>query len=262
MSRQHKGIALITGASSGIGAEFARQLAARGHDLVLVARRKDRLDSLAEELSAANGIKAEVIEADLSKSTGVATAVKRLKQGDIALLVNNAGFGTNGQFADLPIGREAEEIDLNVKALTLLSHAALKPMIEKKHGTIINVGSVGSFQPVPHMATYAATKAYVLSFTEALHEEARAHGVNVTCLCPGIVKTEFQQTANVDQDKVPKIGVLPPEKVVAAALKGASRGRAIVVPGGMNQASVGLTKFAPRFLIRRVSGSMFKDVSA
>ena len=259
MSSDSKGIALVTGASSGIGAEFARQIAGRGYNLVLVARRKDRLDALAEELSVANGIETEVIEADLSKSTGVAAVVKRLKEGDITLLVNNAGFGTNGQFADLPIGRETEEIDLNVKALTLLSHAALKPMIDKKRGTIINVGSVGSFEPVPHMATYAATKAYVLSFTEALHEEARPHGVRVTCLCPGVVKTEFQQTAGVNENKLPNIGVLPPEKVVAAALRGAARGRAIVVPGGMNQATVGLTKFAPRFLVRRISGSMFKD---
>ena len=135
-------------------------------------------------------------------------------------------------------------------------------MIGKKRGTIINLGSVGSFEPVPHMATYAATKAYVLSFTEALHEEARPYGVSVTCLCPGVVKTEFQETAKLNGDKLPSVGVLTPEKVVAAALRGAASGRAIVVPGGMNQASVGLMKFAPRFLVRRVTGSMFKKTTA
>jgi short-subunit dehydrogenase len=262
MSNGNKRVALVTGASSGIGAEFARQLAGRGYDLVLVARRKDRLDAVAEEVSAANGVQTEVIEADLSKKAGVASVVERLNQGDITVLVNNAGFGTAGEFARLPIGREMEEIDLNIGALTKLSHGALAPMIEKKHGTIINVGSTGSFQPVPNMASYAATKAYVLSFSEALHEEARPHGVTVTCLCPGVVMTEFQQVAKVDAEKIPSMGVLTPDKVVAAALKGAARGKAIVVPGGMNQAGVGLAKFAPRFLTRKVSGSMFKDVGA
>ncbi|MFQ5471987.1 MAG: SDR family NAD(P)-dependent oxidoreductase [Dehalococcoidia bacterium] len=262
MSSNSKRIALVTGASSGFGAEFARQLARRGSDLVLVARRKDRLDAVAEEVSAAHGVRTEVIEADLTKKTGVASVVERLKQGDVTLLVNNAGFGTVGEFAKLPIGREMEEIDLNIGALTKLSHAALGPMIEKKHGTIINVGSTGSFQPVPRMASYAATKAYVLSFSEALHEEAKPHGVTVTCLCPGIVMTEFQQVARVDTEKLPSIGVLTPDKVVAAALRGAARGKAIVVPGGMNQAGVGLAKLAPRFLVRKVSGSMFKDVGA
>ncbi|MCH8815997.1 MAG: SDR family oxidoreductase [Chloroflexi bacterium] len=262
MSSKNRGVAVVTGASSGIGAEFARQLAARGFDLVLVARRKDRLDAIAEEVSSANDVQTEVIEADLSKKAGVASVAERLKQDDITMLVNNAGFGTAGDFAELPIGREMEEIDLNIGALTKLSHAALGRMIAKKHGTIINVGSVGAFQPVPHMASYAATKAYVLSFTEALHEEAKPHGVNVTCLCPGVVMTEFQQVAKVDAEKMPSIGVMTADKVVLAALRGAARGRAIVVPGPTNQAAVGLAKFAPRFLIRKVSGSMFKDVGA
>ena len=135
---------------------------------MLVARRKDRLEALAKEIGGA-----EVIEADLSTPAGVAAVEQRIAKGDVEMLVNNAGFGTNGEFAELPLERELEEIDLNVRALTQLSHAALGPMKARRSGTIINVGSTGSYQPVPYMSTYAATKAYVLFFSEGLHEEAK-----------------------------------------------------------------------------------------
>ena len=154
--------ALITGASGGIGETFARHLAKRGHDLVLVARRRDRLEKLAAELSEAHGVKAEVVEADLADDSAVATVEERLRRGDIDLLVNDAGFGTRGEFAGLPIERELEELDVNVRALMRLTHAALGPMVERGRGAVINVASTGAFQPVPHMATYAATKAFVL----------------------------------------------------------------------------------------------------
>jgi len=253
--------ALVTGASAGIGEAFARNLAKKGYDLVLVARRRDRLDRLAAELTAGHGVAVEVIEADLSQAEAVSAVEERLSRGDIDLLVNCAGFGTRGEFGDLPLERELEEIDVNVRALTRLSHAALAPMTQHKRGAIINVASTGAFQPVPYMATYAATKAYVLSFSEALHEEVRRHGVTVTCLCPGPVKTEFQQVAGVDQRRL-RMGWVSPDKVVAAALRAAAKGRAITVPGPLNVLTSTAPRFTPRFLVRKIAGAMFRDPGA
>jgi len=252
--------ALVTGASSGIGEEFARQLAKKGYDLVLVARRRDRLEKLAADLSQAHGTISEVIEADLATTESVISVEKRLGQGDIDLVVNNAGFPTHGEFAALPIYRELEEVDVNIKALVRLTHAALGPMVQRKRGNVINVGSTGSFQPVPYMSTYAATKAFVLHFSEGVHEEVKKQGVTVTCLCPGYVMTEFQQVAGLDQSRLPNRGRLTPAQVVAAALKGAAEGRAIVIPGAMNRAlSTGLVRMTPRFAVRRIAGRLFKD---
>ena len=252
--------ALVTGASSGIGEEFARQLAKKGYDLVLVARRRDRLEKLAADLSQSHGTISEVIEADLATTESVISVEKRLGQGDIDLVVNNAGFPTHGEFAALPIYRELEEVDVNIKALVRLTHAALGPMVQRKRGNVINVGSTGSFQPVPYMSTYAATKAFVLHFSEGVHEEVKKQGVTVTCLCPGYVMTEFQQVAGLDQSRLPNRGRLTPAQVVVAALKGAAEGRAIVIPGAMNRAlSTGLVRMTPRFAVRRIAGRLFKD---
>lgn len=247
--------ALVTGASSGIGAEFARQLAQRGYNLVLVARRRDRLDQLASEL----GGNVEVIDADLSTQPGVEAITARLHRGDIDMLINNAGFGTNGEFTGLPLDRELQEIDLNVRALTQLCHAALVPMKAKRSGTIINVGSTGSYQPVPYMATYAATKAYVLFLSEALHEEAKTYGVTVTCLCPGLTRTEFHDVAGVNTKTAAlRSGWATPEKVVKSALGAARSGSAIAVPGAINKITSNLPRFSPRFMVRKISGAMFK----
>ena len=251
----HK-VALVTGASSGLGEEFARQLAERGYDLVIVARRKDRLEKLAAEL----GGNVEVLEADLTSDAGVVAVEARLAKGDIDMLVNNAGFGTNGVFAELPLERELEEIDLNVRALTQLCHAALGPMRAKRSGTIINVGSTASYQPIPFMATYAATKAYVLSLSEALHEEAKADGVTVTCLCPGFTRTEFHEQAGVTASSM-MFRFATAESVVKSALKAAKGGSAIALTGTMNKVTANLTRVSPRFMIRKVSGSMFKPKS-
>ncbi|MDO8616964.1 MAG: SDR family oxidoreductase [Dehalococcoidia bacterium] len=253
-----KRTALITGASSGLGEQFARQLAAGGYDLVLAARRKDRLDRLAAELAEQRGVATEVLEVDLSTPAGVAAVEERLRRGDIEMLVNNAGFGTRGEFHALPPDRELQEIDLNVRALARLSHAALESMVPARRGAIINVASLGAFQPVPYMSTYGATKAFVLHFSEGLYEEAKKHGVTVTCLCPGPVKTEFQQVAGVRAERM-AVGWVPPEKVVAAALKGARRGQAVVVPGGMNRLAAASVKFLPRFVARRIAGAMFRE---
>ena len=253
--------ALVTGASSGLGETFARQLAGQGYDLVLVARRRDRLDKLAQELAESRGVEAEVIEADLSRPEGVALVEQRLRKGDIDMLVNNAGFATRGEFWALPVERETQEIDVNVRAVARLAHTALEAMVPKKSGAIINVASVGAFQPVPYMATYAATKAYVLSFSEALHEEVRRHGVTVTCLCPGPVKTEFQQVAGVDQRRL-RTGWVSPDKVVAAALRASAKRRAVVVPGPLNALTSTAPRFTPRFLVRKIAGAMFRDPGA
>jgi short-subunit dehydrogenase len=249
--------ALITGASSGIGEEFARQLAKRRYDLVLVARRQDRMERLAEELGVAHGVNSEVIAADLARAEDVSAVAKRLLREDIRMLVNSAGFGTLGDFVELPIDRELVEIDVNVRALTRLSHAAAEVMVRGGGGTIINIASTAAFQAVPGMATYAATKAYVLAFSEALHEELKDHGVTVTCLCPGPVRTEFQEVAGVDGSRL-RIGWTRTEHVVAAALRGARAGKAIVVPGTLSNTGAMTAKLAPRFLARKVAGAMFR----
>lgn len=249
--------ALVTGASSGIGEEFARQLAKNGYDVVIVARRQDRLDKIASELKE-GGAEAEVITADLSRPEGVAAVAERLEKGDISVLVNNAGFGTSGEFTQLPIDRELQEIDLNVRALTQLSHAAVGQMKQRGAGAIINVASTGAYQPVPYMSTYAATKAYVLSFSEGLHEEAKAYGVTVTCLCPGATRTEFQEVAGVGEGGVPGFAWMSAEAVVRNALGAAKSGSAIATPGLLNKFTANLPRFTPRFAVRKISGAMFK----
>jgi len=248
--------ALITGASGGIGEAFARQLAKRGHDLVLVARRRERMEKLAAELSEAHGVEAEVVEADLAEDSAVGAVEERLRRGDIDVLVNDAGFGTRGEFAGLPLARELEELDVNVRALMRLTHAALGPMVERGRGGVINVASTGAFQPVPYMATYAATKAFVLHFSEALHEEVKGRGVTVTCLCPGAVRTEFQKVAGVNEGSLR--AWKSPDDVVRSALKAMTSRRAITVPGAVNVSLVAAVKLMPRFVARRIAGSLFK----
>lgn len=248
--------ALVTGASAGLGEVFATKLAKKGYDLVITARRKDRLETLAERLATA-GAATEVIEADLATDAGVdlleATAT------EVDLLVNNAGFGTVGNFADLPIDRELDELSVNVRALMRLSHAALRGMSERARGAIINVASTAAFQPVPRNATYSATKAFVLHFSEALHEEAKAHGVTVTCLCPGPVKTEFQEVAGLDESSIPAMMWTTAEEVVDAALFAVDVRRAYVVPGAINAMTAVGTRLVPRFVTRKLAGAFFRD---
>jgi short-subunit dehydrogenase len=251
------GTAVITGASAGIGEGFARHLTRAGYDVVLVARRRERLELLAAELGAKHGVNASVLQADLAMAADTATVAERVRRDDVTLLVNNAGFGTFAEAAELPLDRELEEIDLNVRALTQLCHAALGPMRAKRSGTIINVGSTASYQPIPFMATYAATKAYVLSLSEALHEEAKADGVTVTCLCPGFTRTEFHEQAGVTASGM-MFRYATAQSVVKAALKAAKSGSAIALTGTMNKVSANLARVSPRFMVRKVAGSMFK----
>jgi short-subunit dehydrogenase len=256
--------ALVTGASSGIGEEFARELARRGYDLVLVARRKERLDLLITSLSAVHDVEVEAIAADLTEDEGVALVERRLGTGDIDLLVNNAGVGSVGEFARLPLGREVEQVDLNVRALLRLSHAALGGMIPNESGAIINVASMAAYQPVPYNATYAATKAFVLNFSEALHEEAKRHGITVTCLCPGPVRTEFQHVAGIKPERMRGKLLLRymagtnPADVVRAALNAMDEGRAVVVPGAVTRAITETSQVLPRSVVRRLAAVSFE----
>jgi len=248
-----KKVAVVTGASAGLGVDFARQLSKQGHRLVLVARRKDRLQALAKELG-----NARALAIDLSAKGAAAKLMADLQtKGEVVdLLVNNAGFGLIGRFAKLDAGREREMIDLNVGTLTDLCRAVAPGMIERRSGGIINVASTAAFQPGPRMAVYFATKAFVLSLTEALHEELKPHGVKVTCLCPGPTRTEFGDVAGFGGNGLfDKVAMESPD-VVAAGLKGLDRNKAVVVPGFVNKIVASSGRFAPRSVVRKIAGAI------
>ena len=250
---KYRPVALITGASAGLGVEFARQLSKRGHRLVLAARRKDRLEALAQELG-----NARAVAIDLSKANATAKLMADLEAAgeEVEILVNNAGFGLIGRFAELDSKRERQMIDLNVGTLTDFCRAVAPGMIGRKSGAILNVASTAAFQPGPKMAVYFATKAFVLSFTEALHEELKPHGITVSCLCPGPTRTEFGEVAgfggNGAFDKV----AMEAGEVVEAGLKGMDRNRAVVVPGLVNKIVAASTRFAPRSVVRKIAGAI------
>jgi uncharacterized protein len=254
--------ALVTGASSGIGDSMVRMLARAGVDTIVVARRVDRLEALADELSGEPGT-VEVMAADLSTDDGVDLVAERLADpvaghAPIDLLVNNAGFGTSGRVAEIEPERMHDELEVNVVALTRLTRAALPLMLERRRGWILNVSSVASFQPAPQLAVYAATKAYVTSFTEALHEELRGTGVRATALCPGLTKTEFVAVSRgaeaAASTQYPAMAWLSAEEVASEGLRDAARGRALSIPGVQYKALVTTSGFIPRGLMRRMSG--------
>lgn len=248
--------ALVTGASSGIGTVLTRQLAAEGSDLVVVARSTDLLEELAEDLREVHGVEVEVLAADLTDPAGLADVEGRLR--DVArpvdLLVNNAGFGTTGRFADQDADTEDREIQLNVAAVVRLTHAALPGMQARGRGGILNVSSIASFQPIPNMAVYSATKAFVTSFTEAIHEELAGTGVHVTALCPGFTRTNFVDAAQAhgDASKIPDFIWMEPEPVAAAGLRAVAANRATVVPGLQYKLSTGASRVLPSAVTRRV----------
>ena len=250
-----KKVALVTGASAGLGVEFARQLAKRGHSLVLVARRKERLEELAKELGSARAI-----AADLSKKDAAAKLMADLEaNGEVVdLLINNAGFGLIGRFAELDAKRERQMIDLNVGTLTDLCRAVAPGMIQRKSGGILNVASTAAFQPGPKFAVYFATKAFVLSLTEALHEELKPHGIKVSCLCPGPTKTEFGDVAGFTN----KLGLafekiaMSAARVVEIGLEGLDKNKAIVIPGALNKAGAVSGRFVPRSVVRKIAGAI------
>jgi short-subunit dehydrogenase len=247
-------LALITGASAGLGVDFARELASFGHNLILTARRLDRLDALKQGLEKKHGIVVHCISSDLSSEEGCQKLLDLLRTKGLSpdILINNAGYGACGAFDQLPSESQMGMISLNVLALCWLTRQLLPDMLKRKQGYILNVASVAAFQPGPGMATYFATKAFVLSFSEALHEEVLEHGVHVSCLCPGTTRTEFFEVAGADH--VPSApGTMESLPVVRAGLNGMWGNQAVVVPGWHNFLTVQLNRFLPRFVVRKAA---------
>jgi short-subunit dehydrogenase len=255
-------VAVVTGASSGIGAEFARQLAARGHDLVVVARRADRLAALADDVARADGARVEPLVADLTVVAGVDAVAARLTDAErpVDLLVNNAGVGSEGRFWELPVDREAAEVALNVVALHRLTHAALRPMVARGAGGVINVSSLAGYQPLPMHATYGATKAFVSSFSNALHEELVGTGVRMMVLAPGFTRTEFQ-AESFDPGRIPSVAWQDADAVVVTALRDYERGRAVCITGTVNVAAAVASSVLPAGVTRRVVGAVTRRMS-
>jgi len=249
-------VTVITGASAGIGVELARVFAREGHALALVARREDRLHALADALAAAGKARPLVIAADLAAPDAVRKIADALRaQGaEPQYMVNNAGFGLVGLADMRPREDELAMIDLNVRALTDLSLAFADSLARHKGG-VLNVGSVAGFLPAPGMAVYYATKAYVISFSEALHAELKPRGVRVTVLCPGPVPTEFAEVAGLKKNSAPSLLTVSPERVAEEGYRGLMRGRRIVVPGLANKLITKIVPLVPRSLLLRAAGS-------
>ena len=242
--------ALVTGATAGIGAEFARQLAARGHDLVIVARDAARLESAATQLRA-YGVAVEVLPADLADDDGCARIEWRCGEG-VDVLVNNAGLGTTGAFHEVDRDSEEHLLRLNVRAVLRLTHAALPQMVARGSGSIVNVSSVAGFAPGARAATYSASKAWVTNFSESLHLQYAEQGVHVLALCPGFTRTEFHSRADMDVSGVPDRMWLAATDVVRTALADLDAGRSLSVPGAQYKAIVAATRVVPPSVQRAV----------
>jgi uncharacterized protein len=253
--------ALVTGASSGIGLELARGLARRGSDLVIAARREDRLEELADELTGAYAIDVEVIAADLTDPEERGRVEHRIRDvaPPIDLLVNNAGFGTYGPFVRQDVDSETAEIELNVLAPLRLMHLALPGMVERGHGAVLNVSSTAGFQPLPYNATYSSTKAFLTRLTEAVSEEVRGEGVRVMALCPGFVRTEFQERAEIDEGVIPSPAFMDPVTIAETGLEAlAGSSTVISVPGLMYKGAALVSRFTPRPVRRRLIGAVMR----
>jgi short-subunit dehydrogenase len=255
---QPRRYALVTGASSGIGRELAAILAREGYALVLVARRTEPMKALAEQLQQAHGTQAVVVGADLSRPEGVSTVAREVaaRQLEIDVLVNNAGFGVAGSFDTLPAEQQLEMLDLNVRALTALTRELIPGMVARRRGYVLNVASTAAFQPGPLMSVYYASKAYVLSFSTALHEEMRSHGVRVTALCPGFTETEF--AARAAEHQRPRLfggplGSSNARHVAEVGYRALMHGKAVVVPGFANRLGAWLVPFTPLALKLRIT---------
>ena len=248
------GTALVTGASSGIGRAFAVELAKRGTDVIVVARREDRLQELAREIANVHGRSAEVLRADLADPDELATVEARLADEGrpVDVLVNNAGFGTSGRFADLAVDREDQLVRVNVLALVRLSRAVLPGMEKRGRGGIVNVSSLAGEQPLPGWATYAATKAFVSDFSRSLATEMKGTGVTVTLLLPGFTRTEFQDHGDFAQRLIPGPAWMTPEEVARHALKALGKGRTETIPGIHNRVVALATRLSPWPLTRTV----------
>lgn len=245
--------ALITGASSGLGAEFARKLAHRGANLVLAARSRERLEHLADDLARVNGVETRAVTTDLSTYEGIQLFLDAVDALGFPIehLVNNAGFGAVGGFTTTDAETHRRMVRLNVEALTSLSRHFLPRMLATRSGGIIHVASTAAYQPTPFMATYGATKAFVLSFSLALSEETRGSGVRVTALCPGPVPTGFQAVAGIENARLMRLAQLDAAKTVEIALRAYDAGRSSVVPGALNNLQTAASKFMPQALVSR-----------
>lgn len=241
---------VVTGASSGIGTEIAKGLARRGHNVVLVARRKERMQVLADQLRAEHGVRATVHARDLGSVAERDALIEDLRAAGrtISGVCNCAGFGSAGKFKDLPLPREREQVELNVVAVVDLTHAFLDDMVKAGTGAVLNVASIAAFQPLPTMAIYSATKAFVQTFSEAVHEELRGTGVSCTVLCPGPVETEWSEIASAEAVMIGPAKV-PARDVAEAAIEGMVEGKRSVVPGLVPKAMSIAGHFAPRTLL-------------
>jgi uncharacterized protein len=244
----------VTGASAGIGAAIARELAARGYGLVLVARRRERLEELAHELTDAHGVRAESIGADLSKAASVSRLPARIASLglDVEVLVNNAGFATGGPFHRSDSERELEQVRVLVEAVVALTSAFAPAMVERGRGAILNVASTAAMQPMPYSAGYSAAKAYVLTFSEAIHQELQGRGVTVTALCPGPVQTDFWQIADWQvasgqsfERAIPRPALITAEQAARAGVRGLESGSRVVVPGLPMRAAMQASRYVP-----------------
>lgn len=256
MSRK---VALVTGASAGLGEQFAQRFAQDGHDVILVARRAPKLEALAAKLEKEHGVKAHVLPADLSRPEAPQQLFEEVRQRglEVEFLVNNAGFGSAGPFLEQELGREVEMVEVNCTALLKLTHLFARPMRERGSGRILNVASTAGFQPGPYMATYFATKAFVVSFTEALAHELKSTGVKVTCYCPGATHTEFASRAGNDQSRLfQRPGVAKAPDVVAHAYGAMMKGRVLAVHGLLNWIAMQSLRFSPRSTVRALTATL------
>ena len=255
---EKKKTALITGASVGLGRELAKLFATDGHDLVLVARRKDKLDQLAAELGQAHGVRATVLASDLTDAAAPAALVEKVGAAgiEVEFLVNNAGFGSNGAFHELDEKRELDMIQVNVTALVQLTRRLLPAMVARKSGRILNIGSTAGFVPGPFMADYYATKAYVISFTEAIAFELRGTGVTATVLCPGATATEFAAVAGSDKSSLFKSGVADAVSVARHGYRAMMAGRVVAIPGARNKVLIQSLRVSPRAAIRSIAAGL------
>jgi hypothetical protein len=262
MSEWKNKTALVTGASYGIGESFARRLAADGANLIITARSRDRLESLAAELRDRHRVRVTVIEADLARPD-TAVEIFNFTQSarlQVDLLVNNAGFGLVGDFARQPREKLVEMIQVNVTALVELAHLYLQPMLERQSGAIINLASTASFQAVPYFGVYAATKAFILIFSESLWAECSGSNIRVLALCPGPTATHFQNVAGTSHRRLPE-RMQTAEEVVEAGLAALAQRRSHVVSGFNNKLMVGIERFAPRDVVTRLAAKLFRQFS-
>lgn len=256
--------ALITGASAGIGRELARCFAADGHDVVLVARRQERLDEVAAELRSRFRVQAHAIACDLTQPSAIEALLRRLEELglEVEFLVNNAGAGVSGVFSELELGPQLEFLELNVTAILRLTRALLPPMLARRRGRILNIGSTAGFQPGPFLASYYASKAYVNSFSEALHFELRDTGVSVTLSCPGPTLTEFAGLAGIQHSRLFQMSAAPADRVAKQAYAAMLRGRALVIHGALNWLGVQMLRISPRAAVRWVAAALNRSVSS